>query len=189
LRMRNLLVGVLLAGAGIASPQSTSSFEVASIKLHPEPITYSADASIRGSRVTATASTLLDLITDAYGVRYDQISGGPSWIKSDHYDLAAKAEGDGTITQDQLRQMLQSLLADRLQLKIHREMKEAAVYDLVVGKNGPKMKQVSADADGRMGGVVANSSGMHLTQSKGTMEQLARWLTGNGAGRCSIRPG
>ncbi len=181
--MRTLLVGLLVGGAGSAAAQSAPSFEVASIKPHPEPITFSADAMARGSRVTATASTLLDLITDAYGVRYDQISGGPGWIKSDHYDLAAKAEGEGPITKDQLRQMLQSLLADRFQLKIHRETRETPVYDLVVAKNGPKLKQVSPDADGRMGGVIANSSGMHLTQSKGTMEQLAHWLSGNGAGR------
>ena len=104
-------------------------------------------------------------------------------MKSDHYDLAAKAEGEGPITKDQLQQMLQSLLADRFQLKIHRETKEAPVYDLVVAKNGPKLKEVSSDADGPTGGLIGNSSGMHLTQSKGTMEQLARWLTGNGAGR------
>ena len=157
------------------------SFEVASIKPHPEPITYSADARINGTLVTATASTLLDLITDAYGVRYDQISGGPGWMKTDHFDVAARAAGEKAITMDQMRQMLQSLLADRFQLKFHREMKEVPMWDLVVAKNGPKLK--AFDPEGRLGGIVGNLGSMHMAVAKGTMEQLAQRLAGNGAGR------
>ena len=77
-----------------AQAGNRSSFEVASIKFHPEPVTMSADPSVRGSRMTGTASTLLDLVTTAYGVKYDQLSGGPGWIRSDHWDLIAKAEGN-----------------------------------------------------------------------------------------------
>src|SRR6202011_1388721 len=107
-----------------------ASFEVASIKPHPEPIEYSADAHVRGTLVTATASTLRDLITKAYGVRYDQISGGPAWIKTDHFDFAARAAGETPITTDQMRQMLRSLLADRFQLKVHHETREVPMWDL-----------------------------------------------------------
>jgi uncharacterized protein (TIGR03435 family) len=180
--IRKLHFVLFLAASGIeAAAQSTASFDVASIKLHPEPITMSADPSVRGSSVIATASTLLDMIRSAYGVRYDQISGGPNWIRSDHYDLAAKVEGDGTITQDQMRQMLQSLLADRFQLKIHREMKEAPVYELVLGKNGPKLKEAATDA--KPGSMTrGTASGMHMEVTKGTMDQLARQLS-NTAGR------
>src|SRR5438552_17688451 len=113
--MCKLLFGLLLAGAGVAAAQSNvqpqpaaeakASFEVASIKPHPGPITFSADPMIRGSRVTGTACTLLDLVTNAYGVRYDRVSGGPAWANSDHYDIAAKAEGEATLTNDQARQM------------------------------------------------------------------------------------
>jgi uncharacterized protein (TIGR03435 family) len=53
--------------------------------------------------VTATASTLIDLITAAYGVKYDQISGGPNWAGSEHYDLAAKAEGDEVMSRFSLK--------------------------------------------------------------------------------------
>ena len=56
------------------------------------------------------------------------------------YDITAKAEGDGTPTRDQFRQMLQALLADRFKLKVHREPVETAVYALIVGKGGPKFK-------------------------------------------------
>jgi uncharacterized protein (TIGR03435 family) len=171
------ILGLLVAVAGLAAAQGVASFEVASIKLHPEPIAFSSDSQVHGSRVTATAITLIDLITNAYGVRYDQISGGPSWVKSERYDVAAKAEGEGTITKDQLRQMLQTLLADRFQLKVHREARETPVYELVVGKNGPKLKEVAADATGGYVSRGSNTGQMRMEASKGTMEQLARQLS------------
>jgi uncharacterized protein (TIGR03435 family) len=182
--MCKLRFGLLLVVAGVAAPQSPASkasFDVASIKLHPGPITFSSDPAVQGRTVTGTASTLLDLITTAYGVRYEQISGGPNWMNSDHYDLTAKAEGEGTLTKDQARQMLQTLLADRFQLKVHRETKEAPVYALVVGKNEPKLKRTSADAPGN-NFVRGSVAGMHMEATRGTMEQLARQLSAT-AGR------
>jgi uncharacterized protein (TIGR03435 family) len=183
--------GLLLALAGVAAAQSTVpppglpearvSFEVASIKLHPGTITMSSDPAVRGRRVTGTASTLLDLITTAYGVKYEQVSGGPGWVDSDHYDIDAKAEGEGTLTKEQARQMLQTLLAERFQLKIHRETKEVPVYALVVGRNGPKLKETSADAPGN-NFVRGSGAGLHMEATRGTMEQLARQLS-NTAGR------
>src|SRR5690348_16018682 len=101
-----VLLAATLASAQTA-PQLT--FEVASIKPHPEPITLSADPSIRGRRVTGTASTLVDLVTVAYNVKYDQIAGAPKWASSDHYDLEAKApDGEGALTKEQFRQMMQA---------------------------------------------------------------------------------
>jgi uncharacterized protein (TIGR03435 family) len=169
--------GLLLAIAGLAAAQGEASFEVASIKLHPEPIAFSSDAAVHGARVTATAVTLIDLITNAFGVRYDQISGGPSWAKSEHYDVAAKAEGEDTITKNQLRQMLQTLLAGRFQLQLHREMRETPVYELIVAKNGPKIKEAAPDATGGYVSRGFNTGQMRMEASKGTMEQLARQLS------------
>jgi uncharacterized protein (TIGR03435 family) len=181
---RNRMLFVFLGALDFAWAQgpSRATFEVASIKPHPEPITFSSDPSVHGMRVTATASTLHDLITTAYHVRYDQISSGPSWAESDHFDISAKAEGEGALTMEQARPMLQALLADRFQLKIHLETREVAMYALVIRKTGAKLQQ-SAPADESKSGITANSSGMHLTVSKGTMAQLALWLSGNGAGR------
>jgi uncharacterized protein (TIGR03435 family) len=171
------IVGLLLAVAGIAAAQETASFEVASIKFHPAPIAFSSDSAIHGSRVTATAITLIDLITNAYGVRYDQISGGPPWAKSDHYDLNAKAEGESTITKDRLQEMLRTLLAGRFQLQIHREMKETPVYELVVGKNGSKLKAAAPDTKGGYVSRGSSTGQMRMEATKGTMEQLARQLS------------
>jgi uncharacterized protein (TIGR03435 family) len=169
-----LALGVLaVAGVGMAQP--AASFEVASIKLHPPPITFASGPFIRGSRVTATALTLRDLIGEAYGVRFDAIAGGPAWLLSDHYDIEAKAEGDATLTKEQEQSMLQALLADRFQLKVHRETREVPIYALVVGKNGSKMKQSSADAPGN-NFVRAGPGGLHMEATKGTMDKLATQL-------------
>ena len=173
MRRKSGVLFVCLNALGIVYAQA--SFEVASIKLHPEPITMSADPAVHGSMVTATASTLVDVIEVAYDVRGDQIVGASGWVQSSHWDIAAKAQAEGTITKAQLRQMLQTLLADRFQLKIHRETKEVPVFALVVGKNGPKFQASSPDATGGYT-VRGTSTGMHMEAKKGTMEQLTRQL-------------
>src|SRR5260370_37988859 len=63
-----------------------------------------------------------------------QLSGAPAWVRSDRYDIGAKAEGDPQVSE--LRAMLQRLLENRFQLKHHWDTKEAAVYELVVSKAG-----------------------------------------------------
>jgi uncharacterized protein (TIGR03435 family) len=178
IKAAQMLVACLLI-AGSAHGQT---FEVASIKPHPGVITYSADPSVKGNRVTATASTLLDMITTAYHVRYDQVSGGPSWVNSDHFDLDARADGAASIEPEQMRAMLQALLADRFHLKIHHETKDVPMYSLVINKNGPKLRE-SVSADQPKGRITANGSGMHMEAAQGTMAQLALRLSGNGAGR------
>ena len=126
--------------------------------------------------MTGTACTLLDLVTYAYGMRYDQVSGGPSWADSDHYDLDAKSEGQGVFTTAQSRQMVQALLEDRFQLKVRREMREAPVYALVVGKNGPKFKAAAPDKP-KSNFVRGSDKGLHMEATHGTMAQLVDQLS------------
>jgi uncharacterized protein (TIGR03435 family) len=109
------------------------------------------------------------LIEYAYHVRANRISGGPTWLGSHpdietadaiylgrpagdsspwewslgdaRYDVDAK--GDRNATQDQLRSMLQSLLEDRFHLKVHREMRDLPLFELVVAKGGPKLNEAA----------------------------------------------
>jgi uncharacterized protein (TIGR03435 family) len=80
-----------------------------------------------------------------------QISGGPGWVSSEHFDIEAKAE-DPTTGYVQLRLMMQSLLEDRFHLRLHRETRISPVYSLVISKGGLKMSrsadQTSPDATG-----------------------------------------
>jgi uncharacterized protein (TIGR03435 family) len=68
-----------------------------------------------------------------------QIKGGPAWISSERYTIDAKAEHPQS-RETMLGPMLQALLEDRFKLKIHRETREVAVYQLTAGKGGPKLQ-------------------------------------------------
>jgi uncharacterized protein (TIGR03435 family) len=87
-------------------------------------------------RLTASAPLRL-LMQNAYTVQPFQIAGGPAWINSERYEIEAKA--DGNASRAEMFLMLRSLLEDRFQLKIHREIKELPVYALVAAKSGFKL--------------------------------------------------
>jgi uncharacterized protein (TIGR03435 family) len=123
------------------------SFEVASIKPELWNGEGSVGVFVRGNTLTAEHVGLNDLVMFAYNLREGiQLSGGPGWAvrrelaTSDLYQVIAKPSGDTPPPMDQFRLMLQNLLADRFQLKVHHVSKEFPVYYLVVGKNGPKLK-------------------------------------------------
>ena len=133
------------------SAPSHPAFEVASVKPNPLPPGAfgfgsggggGAGIHISGNRVTLVRHSLLRLVMTAYDLKDFQISGMPEWAlgRDQLYDITAKVEGEGTPALEQVRPMLQTLLADRFQLKLHRETKELPVYNLVVDKKGPKLK-------------------------------------------------
>ena len=97
--------------------------------------------------MSASNVTLKILLQTAYGVKDSQISGAPGWFDSDHFDVEAKPEdapaaGQPKLGRDdreeQMKLMLQTLLADRFKLTLHHDTKELPLYALVVAKNGPK---------------------------------------------------
>jgi len=104
------------------------------IRLGPQGGPGSGDPG----RVTFTFSTIRDLVVEAYSVKRYQISGGPNSLDSERFDIVAKVpEG---ATKEQVKVMLQNLLAERFKLTLHRETKELPMYALVVGAKGPKLK-------------------------------------------------
>ena len=74
-----------------------------------------------------------------YRVPMRQISGGPEWLGSEPYDIEARA--DRPYAADDLREMFRNLLADRFNLKFHKDVREGNVYALSVDKAGLKMKR------------------------------------------------
>ncbi len=125
-----------------------------------------------GRVVSAPAGvTAGKMILEAFHLTQYQLSGGPAWLDSDRFDLEAKAEGAG---ENQLRQMLQTLLAERFKLVVHRETKEMPVYALVVDKNGPKFHEWKEGDP-----LPAFGSGGHANNFRdvGTMRRLADVLS------------
>jgi uncharacterized protein (TIGR03435 family) len=96
-----------------------------------------------GPRLRLEGYTLRGLIMEAYNLRNYQISMAAG--DDTFFDMAAKAEGDGSPTRAEFRQMLRALLAERFNLKAHYDLKEMPVYALVVGKSGAKFKQSTSD--------------------------------------------
>ena len=144
----HLAAALLLATAPLALAQNTPpvstgkplAFEVASIRLHDGPLDRAADFSSSGPRVRLVAFDLHQLLMEAYNLRNFQVSF-PTMDEQVNtwYDIAAIAPEGTTPTRDEFRRMLQTLLADRFQLKAHFEKKDKQVYALVVAKGGPRL--------------------------------------------------
>jgi uncharacterized protein (TIGR03435 family) len=154
-------------------------FEVASVKLHQGPGRIGISTS--GPRLNAVAAGPLLLIMYAFNLKSYQISRTSALLAlgDEFYDIAAKAEGDVAPAQDEFRGMLQLLLADRFQLRVHRETREVPVYALVVGKNGPKFKPsvpgASPDAH-----YAASGRNYELTIPGATMDDVLKAIENSG---------
>jgi len=121
-------------------------FEVASIK--PNKSNERMYYGLRNGSMTVRNMTPKGLIQIAYGKKDFQITGGPSWITSEYFDIDAKAERPQKATHD----MEKSLLASRFHLQFHRETKETSVYSLVVARSGLRMKLSANQSDPEKGG-------------------------------------
>jgi uncharacterized protein (TIGR03435 family) len=152
------LIAILPIGAFAQSAADASRFEVASVR--PVGAQNRFAGNISGGpgsndpeRITFTGVPMMRLLMSAYGIPLaagsrlqtfgvfsDQISG-PAWIENECYDITAKVPSGAT--EDQVHHMLQKLLAERFGLKLHHEPREVSGYELVVAKNGPKLKPAS----------------------------------------------
>lgn len=142
-----MFIPLIVAGVVLAqSPATRPEFEVASVRLNPN----CAGNRGRGigptpGRLSLSCTSLRNIIRLAYGAfvngamtaRPPEVQGGPGWLDTELYDINAKAADVVPVAQ-LMGPMLQSLLEERLKLKVHRESKEAPVYVLTVGKNGPR---------------------------------------------------
>lgn len=146
-------------------------------------------------RCVARGAQILTLVSFAYG-NPRRVTGGPDWaqlggrrrrsganavtfLDATLFQIEAVADNPGTATLDQLKQMLQTMLADRFKLKVHREMEEAPGFALVVGKNGPKLKAASGPEE--VPGQVLDDKGRMVLRGKSTLDKLAQHLVAVGA--------
>ena len=148
-------MALMQPGLPTAQPAATPSFDVASVKPNRSGDRESASFVQPGGRYTATNVTLRMLVKSAYGLHDTQLVGGPSWINTERFDVAAKAEGYPTAAgfRDQARLMLRPLLAERFKLVVKPERRDLPVYALVVarpdGGFGPQFRRFeSGDCDG-----------------------------------------
>jgi uncharacterized protein (TIGR03435 family) len=111
--------------------------EVATIKPSraEERLSLVTDQSL----VKSTGTSVADLIKFAYNLHRRQIVGGPSWVKSERFDVTIKSDPPGEPSIGQTGLLLRKLLADRFALAVHRDRKELSAYVITVAKDGPKI--------------------------------------------------
>jgi uncharacterized protein (TIGR03435 family) len=123
---------------------ATPVFEVASVKVNNSgPDSPNAFFPSPG-RFRATNTTLQQLIQAAWHLNTGLLFGTTAWMESDRFDIDAKTAGNVGFEEDLV--MLRGLLADRFQLRFHRELRQLSVQALVLAKGGPKL-HASSDQD------------------------------------------
>lgn len=145
-RLVSLFAAAAIAAQTTQSPEPAPAFEVASVKANK---TGEAGGSLvmPPGRFTATNIPLKVLITNAYQLSFFQVVGGPDWIGTDRFDIAAKAP-DGA-PPEQTRAMVRTLLRDRFKLAVHMETRDTPIYALVKARAddqlGPNLKRSTMD--------------------------------------------
>ncbi len=125
-------------------------FEVATIKPSA-PDAQGKGIRVNGRHFSTLNTSLVDLMTFAYGIHPKQITNVPAWVESDKYDLAAQPDGEGQPNDKQWKAMLQKLIVERFKLSFHRDKKELSVYAIQPGKTGPKLTKSEGDPNGLPG--------------------------------------
>ena len=166
-------------------------FEVASIKKAGPNERGSGLYLYPGAIMVARGMTVRYLIAEAYSMDESQIVGGPAWIDKEEFHIEAKPPDSVALRYaaqqkptyqipDEIRQMLQNLLAERFQLKVHVRQDQGRIYELV-RNNHPLRLSPPKDKDafpytGSIGGGVPNGEG--LRGQNISMFELTRYVTG-----------
>lgn len=172
--MRIFFLGLSAALAVWA--QTPPAFEVASIRpaqmqagregMHAGP----PSIKIEPDAVTMRGVSFRNCVRWAYGVVDFQVNG-PDWIDQQHYDIVAKAGGQAS--DQQMRAMFRTLLADRFQLAVHKQTKDAQAWVVSVAKGGPKFKESPEDGESS---IVPDRNRMQIVVQRTTVSQLVEFL-------------
>ena len=149
---------------------AAQTFEAATVKLNQSGRNPGSTGRSGGQLVFENTS-LRECIAIAYGISADRdyAISGPAWIGTERYDIVAKVAAE--TPKEQVRIMLQALLAERLHLQLHRESRELRVYRLTVARGGPKLKAVPVGEGGFTWGAG------HVSVKAESMDDLADHLS------------
>jgi uncharacterized protein (TIGR03435 family) len=166
-------------------------FEVASVRPSgPNQMEVGGFYTYPGGRIVARGCTLEYLVMLAFDVQSFQVSGGPGWMKDARFDIQAKPPDSSPSSRSnpsspksapsqEQRQMLQSLLVDRFQLKFHRSFKESSVYILSRGEKQLNLQPAKdKNAFPWAGGIAGGWFEGGIRGENISMPQLAARLSG-----------
>ncbi len=194
MRLTLSTIALLAAVSLYSQPSVPPAFEVASVK--PADLAARTPVGLftyAGGRIVASRCTLDYVIEQAFDVQPFQVTDGPGWIHNDRFDIEARPPADSKAAKsnpsnfklppdDEQRQMMQTLLADRFHLKFHRDTKEGSVYILTKGSKALRLQEAKNPNDypwaGGLGGGLPSGDGLAGTNI--TLPQLvkrmAQWL-------------
>src|SRR5579884_3848805 len=166
--MVRVIVSVaIIINVSIAQPPR---FEVASIHpADPKEFNGPSGCFTTPGLMRCSNVTLKRCITGAYRVGPDRVVGGPAWIDTDRFQISARS--DLPLGDQGLMAMLQTLLADRFKLVLHRETRRGEGMVLKVAKRGPKLQPAGTER--------ASWQNMqdHMDATKITMAEFAEILS------------
>lgn len=146
--MRITALSVLLLATPVAVIAQVNTFEVASVKVlkTPKP-PHGVGLIFAHGTLTVDAAQLRQIIGLAFGIQRVLVTGCPGWCDEDQIDIVAKTTSPDT-TRDQMKEMLQALLAERFSLVTHRETKPVAGFELVQSRKGARLENAEPGQTG-----------------------------------------
>ena len=172
--MRSTRILNLFAAVTAACAAQTAAFDVVSVKPTRAEAGGRSFSQKPGGGLSASNATVRMLVAFAFQVMPEEISGGPPWFESDGFDIEAKA-ANPPASAAQFREMVQTLLSDRFQLRAHRKKRDLTVYVLLKTRGGAKLRGAKDDATEPPGVRIQGPGqikGVHAT-----MPSLATALT------------
>ena len=152
-RLIVILLGSLNMAATAQQHSPALRFEVASIRLWRPPATPATRIAVTaapvGSGIFNRATSVAGLIAYAYEVQDFQLNGGADWVRTERYDVSARAGRE--VSEVELREMVKALLADRFKLRARTETREMTILELRLarrdGRVGPNLHDCSNPND------------------------------------------
>ena len=148
-------------------------FKQVSIQVAKRGEDYGIRALPGGKEYVTQNATVKQMMSLMYKVPMRQITGGPDWLDTDHYNIKAKAAHSYSL--DDLHEMFQNLLTSEFQLKFHIVTKEGPVYALIIDKGGPRMKVDPSDQQFKI--PIRDTGGGEIVGTRVPMEYFCWWLT------------
>jgi uncharacterized protein (TIGR03435 family) len=168
--------GLLIAAPAFAqAPPAAAQFDISSIQVNTGPRPGMRGGILRGNRYELRNATMVDLIRTAYNVTPEKISGGPSWLEWNRWDIAALAP-EGTAP-PKLQEMLRNLLAERFKLAVKED--QVTTTNMALKVNGTHKLRPATAPGGCQGQAAPDANGVPLqtiTCKGQSMAQLAELL-------------
>jgi uncharacterized protein (TIGR03435 family) len=162
----------------VAPSAQSQEFEVAAVKPHAAGTPCGESNTYAGGRMVLSCFTLFEAVREALDLQPGQsseLTGGSDWVRTERWDIAAKAAGvAGELTPAAYRPMLLHLIEEQFQLKVRSQKRDLKGFHLMLDRK-PRARP----------GLIPNSGapyrfdlkpGLSLTAQRVSMREFAAWL-------------